>query len=151
MRTVLSRLPIVYIDLRFSAHATEDPNKVLEAVRRILPTQYLDLIAFKRADLRGHYSNPIILFETRIKKKEIMKALMENFSSKLEDPEKEKLLREFDLHVGDGSLYLRLDKQAASMGELRLCAADPIRIRIRFRKRKTEDVLQFCKEFGMLP
>jgi len=147
----LSRLPIAYIDLRFSAHATEDPNKVLESVRRILPTQYLDLIAFKRADLRGHYGNPIIVFEARIKEEEIMKALVENFSSKLEGLEKGKLLREFDLHVGDGSLYLRLDKQAAFMGELSLCAADPIHIRIRFRKRKTEDILQFCREIGILP
>ncbi len=147
----MSRLPVAYIDLRFSAHATEDPNKVLEAVRRILPTQYLDLIAFKRADLRGHYGNPIIVFEARIKEEEVMGALVENFSSKLGELEKGKLLREFDLHVGDGSLYLRLDKQAAFMGELRLCAADPIRIRIRFRKRKTEDILQFCREIGMLP
>ena len=146
----MSRLPIAYIDLRFSAHATEDPNKVLEAVRRILPTQYLDLIAFKRADLRGHYGNPIILFEARIKEEEVMKALTEIFSSKLGGLEKEKLLREFDLHVGDGSLYLRLDKQAAFMGELRLCVADPIHIRIRFRKRKTEDILQFCREIGMV-
>jgi len=147
----LPRLPIAYIDIRFSAHATEDPNKVLEAVRQILPTQYLDLIAFKRADLRGHYGNPIIVFETRIKEEEIMKALMKNFSSKLGGPEKGKLLREFDLHVGDGSLYLRLDKQAAFVGKLRLYAADPIHIRIRFRKRKTEDILQFCREIGMLP
>ena len=147
----MSRLPIAYIDFRFSAHATEDPNKVLESVRRILPTQYLDLITFKRADLRGHYGNPIIVFEARIKEEKIMEALMENFSSKLGELEKGKLLREFDLHVGDGSLYLRLDKQAAFMGEFRLCAADPIHIRIRFRKRKTEEILQFCKEIGMLP
>jgi len=147
----LSRLPIAYIDLRFSAHATEDPNKVLEAVRRILSTQYLDLIAFKRADLRGHYGNPIILFGARIKEEKVMEALMKNFSSKLGELEKGRLLREFSLHVGDGSLYLRLDKQAAFMGELRLCAADPIHIRIRFRKRKTENILQFCREIGMLP
>jgi len=147
----LSRLPLAYIDLRFSAHATEDPNKVLEAVRRILPTQHLNLITFKRADLRGHYGNPIILFEARIKEEDIVKALMENFSSKLGELEKGKLLREFDLRVGNGSLYLRLDKQAAFMGELRLSAADPIHIRVRFRKRKTEDILQFCREIGMLP
>ncbi|MEM2935551.1 MAG: RNA-binding domain-containing protein [Candidatus Bathyarchaeia archaeon] len=147
----MSQLPLAYIDLRFSAHATEDPNKVLEAVKRILPTQYLDLITFKQADLQGHFGNPIILFEARIKEEEIMKAFMENFSSKLGDIEKGKLLREFDLHVGDGSLYLRLDKQAVSLGELRLGAADPIHIRIRFRKRKMEDILQFCREIGMLP
>jgi RNA binding exosome subunit len=147
----LSRLPIAYIDLRFSAHATEDPNKVLEAVKRILPTQYLDLITFKRADLRGHYGNPIIVFGAKIKEEDVMKALMENFSSKLRGLEKGKLLREFNLHVGDGSLYLRLDKQAASMGELRLGVADPIHIRIRFRKRKMEEILQFCREIGMLP
>lgn len=148
---MLPRMPIAYIDVRFFAHATEDLNKVVEAVQCILPARYVDNIVFKRDDLRGHYGNPISLFETRIKKREIIKAFIENFSSRLNGLDRETLLREIDLHAANGSLYIRLDKQAAFQGELKLFAADPVRVRIRFRKKKTEDIVQICRELGMLP
>ena len=143
-------MPIVYVGIRFSAHATEDPNKVLETVQRVLPVDYGDKIVFKRSNLKGHYGNPISLFETRIKRREIINAVIENFSLRLKEADKEVLLRDIDLHVHNGSFYLRLDKQAAFQGELRLCTADPIRVRIRFRKKKIEDVIQICRELGLL-
>lgn len=147
----MPRTPMAYVDIRFSAHATEDPIRVVEAVQKVLPPSFVDHIKFKRRSLRGHYGNPIVLFETRIKSNEIIQAFMENLSSRLHEQDKESLLKEIDRHVGEGSLYLRLDKQAALKGEVRLCAADPIRVRVRFRKGKTEDIILFCREVGMLP
>ena len=144
-------MPIAYVDVRFSAHATEDLERVFEAVQRVLPAHYTENIVFKRNDLRGHYGNPISLFKTRIKKKEIIRAIVENLSLNLHESDKETLLREIDLHTGDGSLYLRLDKQTALQGGLRLCAADPIRVRIRFGKKKKEDIIRICRELGLLP
>ena len=82
--------------------------------------------------------------------KEIIKALIENLSSYLSELDKETLRKEIHLHVEKGSLYIRLDKQAALQGRLQLCKSDPIRVRIRFRKTKIEDVVKTCQEFGML-
>jgi len=143
-------MPIAYIDIRFFAHATEDLDKVVKAVQQILPSDYTDDIVFKRDNLRGHYGNPIILFETRIKKKEIIKAFVEKLSSHLNELDKKTLRREIDLHVERGSLYVRLDKQAALQGEFKLCIADPIRIHLRFKKTKIEDIVKASQEFGML-
>jgi RNA binding exosome subunit len=53
--------------------------------------------------------------------------------------------------VEKGSLYLRFDKQAAFQGTFKLGVADPIRVRLRFNKNQLEDVVQICKEIGMLP
>ena len=142
---------IAYIDVRFSVHATEDPNRVIQAVHRVLPTDYVGDILLKKNTLRGHYGNPITLFETRIKKKEIVKALLENVFTNLTERDRESLLKEIDLHVEDGSLYVRLDKQAAFQGEMKLCTADPIRVRIRFRKKRTEEIAKICQELGMSP
>ncbi len=147
---VLPQIPIAYVYIRFFVHATEDLDKVVEAVQRVLPGEYMDDIVFKKANLKGHYGNPITLFETRIKKKEIIKAFVENLSSRLDELDKEMLRREIDLHVEKGSLYVRLDKQAALQGELKLCTVDPIRVRIRFRKTKIEDIVKTCRELGML-
>jgi len=147
----LSRIPIAYIDIRFFAHATEDLDKVVEAAKHILPNGYVDDIVFRRSSLKGHFGNPITLFETRIKGREIIKAFLEKLSSNINEWDKEALLREVGLHVEKGNLYIRLDKQAALQGEFKLFTADPIRVRIRFRKEKLEDIIKICQELGMLP
>ncbi len=147
---VLSQIPIAYIDIRFFAHATEDPEKVVTAVQHVLPSNHMEDIVFNKSNLRGHYGNPITLFEAKIKNKETIRALVENLSSHLSELDKETLSREIHLHVEKGSLYVRLDKQAALQGKLKLCTSDPIRLRIRFRKRKIEDIVKTCQELGML-
>ena len=147
---VLSQIPIAYIDIRFFVHATEDVDKVVEAVQHALPSDRMEDIAFNKSNLRGHYGNPITLFEAKIKNKETIRALVDNLSSHLSELDKETLSREIHLHVEKGSLYVRLDKQAALQGKLKLCTSDPIRIRIRFRKRKIEDIVKTCQELGML-
>jgi len=144
-------MSIAYIDIRFFVHATEDSDRVVEAVQRVLPSDYIDDVVFKRDNLRGHYGNPITLFETRIKKRETIRAFVERLSSSLDELDKETLRREINLHVEKGSLYVRLDKQAALQGALKLCTADPIRVRIRFRKTKMEDIIKLCVELGLLP
>ena len=147
----MSKMPIAYVDVSFFAHATEDEAKAIEATRNLLPTSQLENIVFNRSNLRGHHGNPITLFETKIKEKDIVKAVAENLSSNLGALDKETLLREINLHVEKGSLYLRFDKQAAFQGTFKLGVADPIRVRLRFNKNQLEDVVQICKEIGMLP
>jgi RNA binding exosome subunit len=147
---VLSQIPIAYVDIRFFAHATEDVDKVIEAVRHVLPSDHVEDIVFNKGNLRGHYGNSITLFEAKIKDKETIRALVENLFSHLSELDKETLSREIQLHVEKGSLYIRLDKQAALQGKLKFCTSDPIHIRIRFRKTKIEDVIRVCRELGML-
>ena len=147
----MSKMPIAYVDVSFFAHATEDEAKAIEATRILLPTSQLENIVFNRSNLRGHHGNPITLFETKIKEKDIVKAVAENLSSNLGTLDKETLLREINLHVEKGSLYLRFDKQAAFQGTFKLGVADPLRVRLRFNKNQLEDVVQICKEIGMLP
>jgi len=147
----MSHAPIAYVDISLFAHATEDENRVVEAAKRVLPTSQAESIVFERSSLRGHHGNPITFFEAKIENKDIARAVVENLASNLSELDKDTLQREISLHVEKGSLYLRLDKQAALQGELRLSAADPIRVRIRFKKNRLEDVIHICREIGMLP
>jgi RNA binding exosome subunit len=146
----LPQLPIAYVDIRFCAHATEDPDKVMKAVYNIFPSDKTEEITFNKSSLEGHYGNPITFFETRIKDKETVRALVENLSANLGSLDKEELSRELNRCVEKGSLYLRLDKQAALQAKIKLVTSDPIRIRIRFRKNKLEDLTEICREIGML-
>ena len=138
------------MDIRFCAHATEDVDKVMEAVQKVLPSDLAEDVAFKRSSLEGHYGNPITFFETRIKDKETVRALVEKLSANLSSLDKEELGRNINRYFEKGSLYIRLDKQVAFQGKIRLVTSDPIRIRIRFRKNKIEDVVEICRELGVL-
>jgi len=149
--TVLSGSSIAFINVSMFAHATEDEDKAVRAVHNLFPPKYLDSITFRRQNLHGHHKNPIVLFETRIKDKEIIQAFVENLSLNLSIVDKQQLLNEISRHVEKGNLYLRLDKQAAFQGNFKFCTSDPMRVRIRFKKNKLEDVVQACRELGILP
>ena len=58
----MSQQAIAYVDIRFCAHATEDVDKVIEAVQNVLPSDLDEDVAFKRSNLEGHYGNPITFF-----------------------------------------------------------------------------------------
>jgi len=147
----LSKMPIAYVDISFFAHATEDEDKVIQAVRHLLPTAQVENIIFHRSGLRGHHGNPITLFQTKIREREMVTSVVENLSSKFDVLDKETLLREINMHVEKGSLYLRFDKQAAFQEIVKLGVSDPIRVRFRFRKNRLEDIVQICREIRMLP
>jgi RNA binding exosome subunit len=146
----LSQLPVAYIDIRFCAHATEDLDKVVLAVQNVLPSDHVEDDTFYRSSLEGHYGNPITFFKTRIKNKETIKALVENLSANLSSLDKEELGREINKHVEEGSLYFRLNKQAALQNRIKLVTSDPVHIRIRFRKSKIENIIEICRQIGMI-
>jgi hypothetical protein len=146
-----SKAPVWYVDLRVFAHATEDPERVLTAVRNVLPPEWVDSVVFKRSDLVGHHGNPIVLFEARVKDRRSVQAVFVKLCSGLGLMEKEVLAGEISKHLERGNLYLRLDKQSAFLGELRLGSVDAIHVRVHFKKPGADEVVSVCREFGLLP
>lgn len=144
-------LPVSEVDVSCLAHATEDEARVLDAVKRILPQALVENIVFKKTKADGHHGNPIVVLEARIMDKNMVKAFVENMASNLSALDKETLLNEAEKHVEKGNFYVRLDKQAAFQGEFKLAIADPIRVRLRLRKSRFEDIVEICREIGMLP
>ena len=146
-----SKVPIAYIDVRVFAHATEDIDKVVKAVYNTLPTELADEIVFKKTNLKGYYRNPIVLLETRIKKRDATKAVFGKLASGLSSLDKELLNNEIRQRLNKGNLFIRLDKQSAYSNELKLRSDDPIHFRIHFRKSRFEEIMEICRKFGMLP
>lgn len=139
------------MEISLFAHATESEEKVLVAARNLLPVTQIENVAFSRSNLRGHHGNPITLFETKIKDRDIIGPVVENLASNLNSLDKEVLMSEIGKHLEKASLFVRLDKQAAFTGSFRLATADPIRIRLRFKKSRPDDIVQICREIGLLP
>jgi RNA binding exosome subunit len=141
--------PIAYVDIRLSVHATEDLEKARKAVCKLLPEDRIEEIPFKTEGLKGHYGNPIVLFETRVKDEGIIRAFLEKLSQNLDEQDKHKILTAPDIFLEKNSLYIRLDKQAALEDEFRLRRDDPIHIRIRFKNKDKERIMEFCRELGL--
>jgi len=102
-------------------------------------------------DLAGHHGNPITLFESRLRSRKVAQAFLENLASGLSIMDKEMLGREIGQHLERGNLYIRLDKQSAYLGELKLGSTDTIHLRMHFRKPREEDVIDICRRLGLLP
>ncbi len=132
-------------------HATEDAEKVKKATYNLLPADQIEKVMLKKRSLEGHYRNPIILHKTRIKDKEVIKAFIKKLSTNLSESDKETILKEPNLFIEKGSLYLRLNKQAAFENEFELCKSDAIYIRIRFRKKDARSTIEVCRELGLVP
>jgi RNA binding exosome subunit len=122
------------VELSTIAHATDDLEKVQNALTRLLPESLKGRQLFTRRYVQGHYGNPITTFEARLT--EPVDIDQFKFSLLKQLPEKERLsiVRELHLHTDqDGNLYIRLDKQKMSRGTVRLGQDDPIRVRMKFR------------------
>ena len=147
-----SRLPIGYIEVRVFAHATEDEEKVISSVRKILPDELSNSATFQKKSLTGHYGNPIISLETKLTDKQVLPLVLVKIGRNLDSLDKELLEREIKLHLEKRDLFLRFDKQAAACsGDLKLSALDPIHLKIHFKNKTTDEIVDLSRESGLLP
>ena len=87
--------------------------------------------------------------EKAVKKAEKVEQKPESTKAKSEGKkgEKESTHAKYE-RVKKGSLYLRLDKQAAFKEKIKVVKSDPIHIRMRFRNNSFDDIADFAKKLG---
>lgn len=146
-----SKPPIGYVEIRVFAHATEDPERVLTAVRNILPTDLTETAKFERSSLSGHHGNPITLFTAELTDKKLLPSLLEKIGLNLNVLDKEELDKEIKLHLERHNLFLRFDKQSAFLGNFKFAQNDPIHLKIHFKNKASEEIVDICRKFGLLP
>ncbi|HEX9261264.1 MAG TPA: RNA-binding domain-containing protein [Candidatus Bathyarchaeia archaeon] len=146
-----SRLPIGYIGIRVFAHATEDAEKVMTAVRRMLPETTGENVVFEKTVLTGHHGNPIVLLEAKLEDRLILPDVLQRIGNGLTALDKETLDSELKLHLEKGNLYLRFDKQQAFLGASRFSTNDPIHFKVHFKNRTADEIANLCRELGLLP
>jgi RNA binding exosome subunit len=145
-----SNPPIGYIDIRVFAHATEDTEKVETAVRNLLPTELAEPLIFQKTALTGHHGNPIILFTAQLTDKKALPAALQKIGIGLNSLDKEELCRDLKLHLEKRNLYLRFDKQAAFLGNVKFTQNDPIHFKIHFKNKTPEEINEICSSSGLL-
>lgn len=140
-----------YIDIRVFAHATENEGKVETATKNLFPTELTESIVFEKNLLSGHHSNPIIILTAKLSDRKLLPLALERLGANLSALDKEQLNENIKLHLEKSNLYLRFDKQSAFLGQPKLTQTDPIHLKIHFKDKTSDEVVQLVKLFGLLP
>jgi RNA-binding protein len=146
-----SKLPIAYVTIRVFSHATEDPQKVQTAIRNILPEALQVELVSSQISLTGHHGNPIVIHEAKLTDRQALPQLLDKLGATLSSLDKEQLNEELRLHLEKSNLYLRLDKQSAFLGALKLGTEDSIHLKIHFKNKKPQEIVDLCRKAGLLP
>ncbi len=104
-----------WLRLRATAHATEDLDKVIDAIHALtgLPEEAF-AAATEVTDIESHHGTTVHLVETTIKNQRPIREALERL---LVEPEA--LLPQIDARTDeDGIFYLRFDKQQALSGQV---------------------------------
>lgn len=129
------------IHARALCHATENIEKVEQAVRLVIPDAELEV-----SKATGHHGNSIDVLEARSKDEAVVDSLFD----RLIREDVAELNRSMDLRIDEScNFYLRVDKQDAYRGTLRLSTGDDavaIRIKVVAFPARREKALAVVRE-----
>jgi len=144
---------IASIEFVTFSHATEDPERVLKALKNLLPVTISEDVDYGEEELTGHYGNPIRILRAKVSKKEAIDQTVRLLASNLSSLDKLSLGQEMRYKGDrDRDLFMRLDKQAAYLGKIQLSFRDPIKIRFRFKlhPKSHKKFLEIYQEMGLI-
>jgi RNA binding exosome subunit len=121
---------IHYITLRVNAHSTEDKARVRDALDFfLLNSVYKSASSDKESmvdtiNVQGHYTNPITIFSTQIKRKSDCLAFVRFVRDNMQPNDLDKLRTEIPERLDDDQVFhLRFDKQAAYLNKVKLSSS----------------------------
>ncbi|WP_456419357.1 RNA-binding domain-containing protein [Methanocaldococcus infernus] len=119
---------INYIKLSAICHATEDEEKVLEAISFFIPEDVdEEKVEVEVVETEGHFRNPIKIISVNVKDKEAKKVFKHIVNLIKSNPKNlEKLKKDLDLRIEDNKFFVRFDKQKAYLKECKVMDGDDI-------------------------
>lgn len=136
----MSSVPFHYVDLRAFAYATEDEKRVEQALQTFLPEEF----PVERATAEGHYGDRIVTLSARVENADDVRHVLGVLA---ELPDIEQVLTELDDRVNDNNaLLIRLDKQEAFGGRVRLGEGLTLRAKVEAYPAKREKAVANARE-----
>ncbi len=140
----MPQIPLHYVDLRTFCYATEDEKRVEEALRTFLPEGDDEPFEIERTESEGHYGDRILVLSARVESADDIRHVLSRLAD-LEDFEG--LIDELDQRVTENTeLFLRLDKQAAFQGDVRLGDGITFRAKVEAYPAKKERAVENAEE-----
>ena len=135
----MTSTPIHYVDLRTFCYATEDEKRVEAALRHLLPEEF----DVERTVTEGHYGDRILILSARVERADEVRTVLATLGTLAE---LDRVLDELDERVTENAeLFLRLDKQSAFNGEVRLGQGITLRGKIEAYPATKENALENAK------
>ncbi|WP_313694952.1 RNA-binding protein [Halorarum halobium] len=136
----MASVPFHYVDLRTFCYATEDEKRVEQALRTFLPDEF----EVDRVVNEGHHGDRIVVRSARVENADDVRHVLSVLS---ELPDVDRVIDELDERVDDNnSLFLRLDKQAAFGGDVRLGPGLTLRAKVEAYPAKREKAVENARE-----
>ena len=133
-------VPFHYVDLRAFSYATEDDRRVERALRALLPAD----ADVERTETTGHHGDPIVVLSARVENADGLRHVLGRLA---EAPGFERVESELDDRVTDNcEFFLRLDKQAAFRGDVRLGDGLTVRAKVEAYPAKREAAVENARE-----
>jgi RNA binding exosome subunit len=136
----VASVPFHYVDLRTFSYETEDERRVEAALRTFLPEEF----EVERDESQGHHGDRIVVLSARIENADGMRHVLDRLSGL---DEVDRVIDELDQRVDDNcALFLRVDKQAAFRGEVRLGPGITVRAKVEAYPAKKEAAVENARE-----
>lgn len=144
----------VRLEMQASVHATEDEAKVRQAIENLFPGDVRNTLEFNITTLRGHYHNPIIRIVTQLTEPLHIEQTLTAIGQQLPSEDCREIEATLASRINQkGQLFLRLNKQEAYQGRVRLInRGDSIRLVVRFSGRKLSQKTfeNLCRRFNLI-
>jgi RNA binding exosome subunit len=135
-------MALLNVHFRAFCHATEDEDKVTQALKFVSGADEVT-----REMTEGYHGNPIVVLEVFIKEKRRSK----DFFARLSEDDLREIMNTLEKRMDDDcNLFLRLDKQEAYLGNLKMTTSDDaiaIRAKVESYPKKLETAMKSAKEF----
>lgn len=134
------------VEVSAFSHATEDEDKVEKAMKNLLPEENRDLW-LTRKTLKGYHGDPITIVTGKVRTNKGATGVLQRVVQELSSLDQQRLLDELEERLDEGgNLYIRLDKQNAYLGKVRLLETDPVKMKFRLRLPHGKDRAEYVRE-----
>jgi len=136
-------------------HATENCDKVVTALKNLIPPDMWNEVELRAQTLHGYYKNPIIVYTAKIRGSRVtVENALKHLASRLSESDKAILSVTLELRYDPkmNKLFMRFSKQDAYLGRLMLSDSDDvIKVVVSFKQGRGLDVLaNYLKSLGLI-
>ncbi|WP_297507171.1 RNA-binding protein [Thermococcus sp.] len=132
----MTNLKAHHVRITTFIQATEDEDKVLEAIATFIPEEIDEEdVLLDVSETTGFFGNSIKVVNVEIKRSRAVRAFLKHFKELLSEEDKKYILEHLDEKVDEeGTLYVRFNKQKAYLGEAEVDEGpDVIQVKIKVK------------------
>ena len=134
--------PKVSLIIEIILHATEDVNKIENALQNIFDINTEDL---EKEEMTGHFGNPITILKTKLSKNNAKK-LISTLISKISNDDIDILEQKIDEMNTNSGLEIRISKQDLIRGKITFRKKDSVKLTITTPVYKKNEIGKIYRE-----